>query len=180
MPIRLNNLHAHQSLAAELYQGKKKYKTKITQKLEAWIHTKRCRSFRSQWKYACVHNGRNKDWIWTILMSIILQTVARALLKIALELEIVRICWLRQSYQRVSYHSVIKSGGRDGWWKDCLSFPSYESVNLKVDNVKIVLMTWILGFKKCVQCYTYIPLWLIIYFSNGKFVVITLFLLDLP
>ena len=23
----------------------------------------------------------------------------------------------------------------------CLSFPSYESVNLKVDNVKIVLMT---------------------------------------
>ena len=121
MPIRLNNLHAHQSLAAELYQGKKKYKTKITQKLEAWIHTKGCRSFRSQWKYACVHNGRNKDWIWTILMSIILQTVARALLKIALELEIVRICWLRQSYQRVSYHSVIKSGGRDGWWKDCRS-----------------------------------------------------------
>ena len=95
--------------------------------------------------------------------------MALAFLKIALEPEIARICWLRQSYQRASYHSVIKSEGRDGWWKDCWS-PSllilpYESANLKVDNVKIVVMTWILGSpqyysilgtKKCVECYSFV------------------------
>ena len=121
MPIRLNNLHAHRGFSRRIISGHKKIQSKITTTLKGWIPTKSGRSFRCQWKYACVHNGKNKVWVWTILIAIILQTVALAFLKIALEPEIARICWLRQSYQRASYHSVIKSEGRDGWWKDCRS-----------------------------------------------------------